>query len=349
MSSRSNQIKQSNAFLQHIINTGGGKVSNYNLYNNKKKKLIVITKNNLSRISNNNKITKIYPLLRPNFFDPNTIVAITKKKSILGHLGNFAKSASGVAAGAAGAAAGFALQPVKHVALGVLKPVGKGIAHVTGHGDLGSAIINLNSNRVTTILGKKISNAAGFTNANSPEQIETVLRILYGLQLDTLTAAEKRYAGQLIGSLVGPLVYKFSYLPPTINEATGKPVRGKMANLKNGVLNYMKSAAKQRLKNAAAKRVTNAARYGLQTAAYGLQTTARGVQTAAKGVRNAVTRRKNNTSTPNNTRLSKANLEFLRNNMYKMTKNQLIAARNNAEYGSTLRNMYQTYKNSKHW
>lgn len=39
----------------------------------------------------------------------------------------------------------------------------------------------------------------------------------------------------------------------------------------------------------------------------------------------------------------------LRANMLKMTRNQLIAARNNAPYGSNLRQIYQNYKNLKGW
>jgi hypothetical protein len=44
-----------------------------------------------------------------------------------------------------------------------------------------------------------------------------------------------------------------------------------------------------------------------------------------------------------------AAMNKLRVNMLKMTKNQLIAARNNAPHGSKLRLMYQTYKNHQKW
>jgi hypothetical protein len=125
-----NKVRQVDEYLKYIVKNHGGNVKNYKLINNSQALRKVIKMNNISKISNEEKLAKIYPFMRPNFFDPNTLKAMTKKKSILRHVGGFLGGlggvGKGVVKGALGAVTGGAVGLVSGVAAGATIGAGKG-------------------------------------------------------------------------------------------------------------------------------------------------------------------------------------------------------------------------------
>jgi hypothetical protein len=120
---RAAKIRMVDEYLKYLVNTHKGNVKNYKLVNKNQTQRKVITQNNITKISDEEKLSKIFPYLRPNYFDPNTLTAMTKKKkSILGHVGGFLGGVGdfigGTVGGTVGAVKGGAVGLVSGVAAG---------------------------------------------------------------------------------------------------------------------------------------------------------------------------------------------------------------------------------------
>ena len=260
-----------NRYLQYIINSQGGNVQVYKLLNNSQTLRKKIKKNNISRIPNGEKIAKILPHIRPNFFDPYTLQNLAQKqgskKTILGHVGGFiggvgkgalgvGKGAVGFGKGAIGAVGGAVAGAATGAVAGAIGGSGKAKNVAVG---LGSRYVesigyknNLNALKRGNVAhftekgGKYISNAAGYKNNNSPKQLQEILEILFELKdFGEFTSTEKREIGKQLGVLLIPLIVKYSQIPDTIDPATGFKVKGKFSNVKAGIMEGIREYLRQ--------------------------------------------------------------------------------------------------------
>jgi hypothetical protein len=255
-----NKVRQVDEYLKYIVKNHGGNVKNYKLINNSQALRKVIKMNNISKISNEEKLAKIYPFMRPNFFDPNTLKAMTKKKSILRHVGGFLGGlggvGKGVVKGALGAVTGGAVGLVSGVAAGATIGAGKGgnalklggheVLKRSGHKNISNAMKRGNINYIFNKGGKYVSNAVGYTNNNSPKEIAQILDILFEMKdFSEFTPAEKKRIGEQIGILLIPLISKYAQLETKYDPATGNKIKGKASNVKAGIIKGIREYIRQ--------------------------------------------------------------------------------------------------------
>ena len=251
------RIRLVDEYLKYIVNHQKGNVKNYKLINKNQTQRKVITKNNITKISDEEKLAKILPYIRPNFFDPNTVKALTKKKSIIGHVGGFLGGVGavgkGVLGGTVGAVKGGAAGLLVGATAGAFTAVGKSrnLAEFAGHQyltrsgyqNVSNAMKRGNMNFFLNKGGKYISNAAGYTNNNSPKEIAQLLDILFEMKdFGQFTPAEKKKIGEQIGILLVPLISKFSQIENKYDPATGNKIKCKFANVKAGVIKGIRNS-----------------------------------------------------------------------------------------------------------
>lgn len=248
---RAAKLRLVDEYLKYIVDKQKGNVKNYKLINKNQTQRKVITKNNISKITDEEKLAKIFPYLRPNFFDPNTLKALTKKKSILGHVGGFLGGVGavgkGVLGGTVGAVKGGAAGLIGGAAAGAVTGAGKGrnVLELAGHQllkrrgyqNVSNAMKRGNMNFFLNKGGKYISNAAGYTNNNSPKEIAQLLDILLEMKdFGQFTPAEKKRIGEQIGILLVPLVAKYTQIENKYDPKTGDKIKGKFSNVKAGIV-----------------------------------------------------------------------------------------------------------------
>ena len=254
---RAAKLRVVDDYLNYIVKKHKGNVKEYKLINKNQTQRKVITQNDISKISNEEKLAKVFPYLRPNYLEPNTLKAMTKKKSILGHVGGFLGTVGavgkGVVGGTVGAVKGGAVGLIGGAAAGAVTGAGKGrnVLEIAGHellkrkgyANVSNAMKRGNMNFFLNRGGKYISNAAGYTNNNSPKEIAQLLDILVEMrEFSQFTPTEKKYIGEQIGILLVPLLAKYAQIENKYDPATGNKIKGKFANVKAGIIKGIRNS-----------------------------------------------------------------------------------------------------------